>query len=118
MLACDGSISRVIMAPDGRILDHGRDKRLVPPALRRTLEVRDTHCVFTGCEAPAWWADVHHLIHWADGGETSLENSALLCERHHTKVHHGFTIERDPDGRWHTYRPDGTEILIGTPLLI
>jgi hypothetical protein len=28
-------------------------------------------------------------------------------------VHHGFRIQRDPDGRWHTYRPDGTEILIG-----
>ena len=49
-------------------------------------------------------------------GETSLENSALLCERHHTKVHHGFRVERDPDGRWHTYRPDGTEILIPVPL--
>lgn len=50
--------------------------------------------------------------HWhADHGETSLDNSALLCERHHTQVHHGFRIERDPDGRWHTYRPDGTEIL-------
>src|SRR4051812_30447482 len=33
----------------------------------------------------------------------------------HTKVHHGFRIERDPGGRWHTYRPDGTEILIGPP---
>ena len=46
----------------------------------------------------------------------SPENSALLCERHHTKVHHGFRVERQPDGRWRTYRPDGTEILIGTPL--
>jgi hypothetical protein len=36
--------------------------------------------------------------------------------RHHTKVHHGFRIHRDPDGRWHTYRPDGTEILIPPPL--
>jgi hypothetical protein len=45
-------------------------------------------------------------------GDTSVENSGLLCERHHTKVHHGFRIERDPEGRWHTYRPDGTEILI------
>ena len=41
---------------------------------------------------------------------------ALLCERHHTKVHHGFRVERQPDGRWRTYRPDGTEILIPAPL--
>ena len=53
-----------------------------------------------------------------DGGETSVANSGLVCERHHTKVHHGFRIERDPGGRWHTYRPDGTEILIGPPLLV
>jgi hypothetical protein len=32
------------------------------------------------------------------------------------KAHHGFRVERDPRGRWHTYRPDGTEILIGPPL--
>jgi hypothetical protein len=44
-----------------------------------------------------------------------VENSALLCERHHTKVHHGFRVERQPDGTWRTYRPDGTEILIGRP---
>jgi hypothetical protein len=52
-----------------------------------------------------------------DDGPTSVDNGALLCERHHTKVHHGFRIERQPDGRWRTYRPDDTEILIGEPLL-
>jgi hypothetical protein len=46
-----------------------------------------------------------------------LENSALLCERHHTKVHHGFRVERPPDGRWRTWRPDGTDILLAEPLL-
>jgi hypothetical protein len=54
---------------------------------------------------------VHHLVEWALGGQTSAANSGLLCERHHTKVHHGFRVERDTAGRWHTYRPDGTEIL-------
>ncbi|SFP45779.1 hypothetical protein SAMN05660464_3158, partial [Geodermatophilus dictyosporus] len=49
---------------------------------------------------------------WLDGGETNLANSALLCERHHTKVHHGFRVERRPDGRWRTWRPDGTEISV------
>jgi hypothetical protein len=74
--------------------------------------------VFAGCDAPSYWCDVHHLIHWINGGETNLENSALLCERHHTKVHHGFRVEREPDGRWRTYRPDDTELLIGQPLLV
>jgi hypothetical protein len=65
-----------------------------------------------GCDAPTWFCDVHHLIEWINGRETSLANSGLLCERHHVKVHHGYEIRRDPDGRWHTYRPDGTEILL------
>ncbi|SNR68713.1 HNH endonuclease signature motif containing protein [Blastococcus mobilis] len=115
--ACDGTITRLVLDPDGQPLDVGRTKRVVPPHLRRVVEQRDRHCVFAGCGAPTHWCDVHHLLHWIDGGETSLENSALLCERHHTKVHHGFRVERPPDGRWRTYRPDGTEILLAEPLL-
>jgi hypothetical protein len=116
-LACDGSITRVVIGPEGQPLDLGRTKRVSPPHLRRAVEHRDRSCVFAGCEAPAHWCDVHHLLEWINGGETSLDNSALLCERHHSKVHHGFRVERPPDGRWRTYRPDGTEILIGPPLL-
>ncbi|HEX2072396.1 MAG TPA: HNH endonuclease signature motif containing protein, partial [Geodermatophilus sp.] len=110
--ACDAAVSRIVLGPDGAILDPGREHRVVTPHLRRAVEHRDRGCVFTGCEAPAHWCDVHHLLEWINGGETNLENSALLCERHHTKVHHGFRVERQSDGRWRTWRPDGTEILI------
>jgi hypothetical protein len=117
-LACDGNVSRIVMGPDGQVLDHGRSRRIVPPGLRRAVEVQDRHCVFAGCEAPTHWCDVHHVREWLlDDGPTSLENSALLCERHHTKVHHGFRVERQPDGRWRTWRPDGTEILLHPDLL-
>ncbi len=112
-LACDGNVTRIVMGPDGMPLDYGRSMRLVPPHVRRAAEVRDGGCVFAGCGAPTWWCDVHHLLEWINGGETSLENSALLCERHHSKVHHGFRVERQPEGRWRTWRPDGTEILTG-----
>jgi hypothetical protein len=112
-LACDGQVTRIVLGPDGVPLDVGRTRRVVPPHLRRAVERRDRHCVFAGCGAPTHWCDVHHLIEWINGGETSLENSALLCERHHTKVHHGFRVERRPDGRWRTSRPDGTEIHTG-----
>ena len=115
-LACDGSISRIVMGSDGVPLDLGRAHRVVTPGLRRAVEQRDGHCVFAGCGAPTHWCDVHHLLHWAHGGATDLANSALLCERHHTKVHHGFRVERPPDGRWRTYRPDGTEVLLGSLL--
>jgi hypothetical protein len=82
MLACDGGITRIVIGPESQPLEMGRTHRVVPPHLRRAIEVRDRHCVFTGCDAPSHWCDVHHVLHWIDGGETSLENSALLCERH------------------------------------
>src|SRR4051812_5607018 len=114
-LACDADITRIVLGPDGEPLDLGRRPRLVTPALRTAVIARDKTCVFAGCDAPHWWAEVHHLIHWTQGGETSLANSGLLCERHHTQAHHGFRVERDPAGQWHTYRPDGTEILTIRP---
>ncbi len=116
-LACDGNVTRIVIGPEGQPLDVGQSKRLFPPHLRRAIEVRDRHCVFAGCDAPSYWCDVHHVIHWIDGGDTCLDNGALLCERHHTKVHHGFRISRLPDGRWRTWRPDGTEIVVHEPFL-
>ena len=112
-LACDASVVRIITGPDGLPLDVGRAQRTATAAIRRAVELRDGHCVFAGCDALPEWCDVHHVIHWAHGGPTSCDNGALLCERHHTSCHEGgFTIRRDPGtGRWHTYRPDRTEIL-------
>ncbi len=55
-------------------------------------------------------------MHWIDGGQTTQANSALLCERYHAKVHSGFRVERQPDGRWRTWRPDGTETTVPQPL--
>ena len=60
-------------APDGSILDVGRKTRTISPALRRALIERDGGCRFPGCRAGR--CDAHHLKHWADGGETSLDNS-------------------------------------------
>ena len=33
--------------------------------------------------------DAHHVKHWADGGETKLDNLVLLCRRHHRLIHEG-----------------------------
>lgn len=39
------------------------------------------------------------MRHWADGGETSIENIVSLCREHHGRVHEGgFGIEM-VDGR-------------------
>ncbi len=113
-LACDAGVLAIFTDPAGLPLDVGRDQRAATAAIRRGIEARDGHCVFTGCTAPAAWCDIHHVQHWAHGGPTSCENGALLCERHHTAVHEGrFSVARDPGTTvWHTYRPDGTEIHI------
>jgi hypothetical protein len=116
-LACDAGVVRVLTDPAGLPTDVGREQRTATAAIRRALELRDGHCVFAGCTAPAAWCDVHHVVHWAHGGPTSCENGALLCERHHTAVHEGgFRIARDPGtADWHTHRPDGSEIQIRGP---
>jgi hypothetical protein len=60
---------------------------------------RDRCCTFPGCDRPASWCICHHIIHWADGGTTCLTNLALLCERHHTVIHHGeWTVRLGADG--------------------
>ncbi|MDG3014475.1 HNH endonuclease signature motif containing protein [Speluncibacter jeojiensis] len=87
-LACDCNITPIIINNDGVPLKLGRKDRLVPASLRRALIVRDRCCAFPGCGRPAAWTDAHHIIHWADGGDTDLSNTVLLCRYHHRLIHH------------------------------
>ena len=88
-LACDCSVTRVLLSEDSNVIDVGRSKRLVDGALRKALAVRDKHCQWPGCERPASWCDGHHIVHWVEGGETNLANCLLLCKRHHRMAHEG-----------------------------
>jgi hypothetical protein len=99
-LVCDCAVARLVMNADGEVLDLGRRTRTIPRRLRRAIVLRDQHCQFPGCRAPAAWCDVHHLVHWLLGGTTDLENCALLCRRHHVAVHEGgWKLERGPNGQ-------------------
>ena len=88
-IACDCRVSRVLLSQESLVIDVGRAKRLVEGGLRKALSVRDKHCRWPGCERPASWCQAHHLVQWAAGGETDLENCVLLCKRHHRMVHEG-----------------------------
>jgi len=88
-LACDAGVSRVITAGASEPLDVGRRTPAVPPALRRAVIARDRHCVHPGCDRPPPWCDVHHRVHWVDGGPTALGNLELRCRSHHRMVHEG-----------------------------
>ncbi len=94
--ACDAGIVRIITNGDSRPIDVGRRTRTIPPALRRALELRDGGCVWEGCNAPVSWCDVHHIIHWANGGETNTHNCELLCRKHHTRTHRDHTAPPEP----------------------
>jgi hypothetical protein len=107
-LACDATVSRVITDGGSQPLDVGRKTKVVPPALRRAVAVRDGGCAFPSCDRPSSWCDAHHVRHWADGGSTSIDNLVLLCRRHHRLVHHNrFSVEMTNE-RPRFFRADGT----------
>lgn len=87
LISCDSSVSRILIGPESEIVDVGRKTRVWTSAQRRAIAARDRHCTWQGCERPASWTDIHHIEHWADGGETSIDNGVLLCRYHHTEVH-------------------------------
>lgn len=86
-LACDAEVIPTVLGSEGQVLDVGRAKRLVTPALWTALIVRDQHCAFPGCSRMPLACDAHHIQHWADGGKTSLDNMIMLCRHHHTLIH-------------------------------
>ena len=86
-MACDAAVVAMVHAKDGSMLNVGRRTRTIPPHIRRALDERDRGCRFPGCGCR--FTEAHHVKHWADGGETSLRNTLLLCRRHHRAVHEG-----------------------------
>ena len=109
-LVCDCSVITLVEDERGTPLDVGRKQRTVSTPLKRALWARDRGCSFPGCYKTRY-VDAHHIHHWADGGDTSLENLTLLCTHHHTLLHEGgFTIHRDSNGGIFYRRPDGRVI--------
>jgi hypothetical protein len=114
-ISCDANLTRVVFGPDSQPLDVGRTKRLVTPALRVAVVSRDLHCIFPGCDRPASWGDIHHLIPWSEGGPTSLDNLVMFCRHHHTLIHEGgWRLEGTP-GHLSFYRPDGSQLGVRPP---
>ncbi len=112
-LCCDGSVIPIHTDALGEPLNVGRKQRTVPTAIRRALMARDRTCTFPGCTHERW-IDAHHIKHWADGGETSLDNLILLCSHHHRLVHEsGFTVATRRDGSRYFARLDGRPVEIG-----
>ena len=108
-IACDCEITRIIFGPDSQILNVGRTRRTFTKELRRAIVARDRHCVWPGCDAPPHVCEIHHATrHWADDGETTPTNGALLCRRHHHQVDADTMAMTYTDG-WNVHPPGSYE---------
>lgn len=126
-MACDNDLLGAVVDAHGDVLALGRTRRLVSRPLRRALMIRDQGmCQYPGCHQTRH-LKAHHIVHWADGGPTDLDNLILLCQFHHTTVHEGHltitrrptrahetgtttdaTVAGVPSQRWDFRLPDGT----------
>lgn len=104
-ICCDAEVIPIVMRGGSQPLDVGRRQRLVTGPMRRALIARDRGCVAPGCDRPPEWCEAHHLKHWADGGATSIDNTALLCGYHHTLIHQGDWTATMIDGIPHFIPP-------------
>jgi len=97
-LACDASLSTVLEDNQGNVLNIGRRSRIVPRAMSHALRIRDGGCVYPSC-CQNHYTDAHHIQHWAEGGETNMENLVTLCRYHHGLLHKGeYHLHRDESG--------------------
>lgn len=97
LLLCDADVLPVVLGGRSEILDVGRSQRLVTPAIRAALELRDGGCIFPGCDKPPHACQAHHLVPWWAGGRTSSDNLVLVCAHHHGIVEPGHDPTAD---RW------------------
>ena len=87
-VACDGYVGTVVER-NGVPVDIGTTRRVVPPRMRRLVQLRDQVCRYPGCSVPAGATECHHVIHWVDGGRTRVDNLISLCRFHHHRHHEG-----------------------------
>jgi hypothetical protein len=105
-----GRIRRVIVDGLGVTIDLGRKQRLWRGNARDAVIMRNTTCVWAGCHIAASNCQADHLDPYAAGGETNADSGCPCCGKHNRFKTRGFTTRQDEHGRWHTLRPDGTNI--------
>ncbi|GAA1460594.1 HNH endonuclease signature motif containing protein [Williamsia maris] len=96
LLSCDARLAGVGLDLNGAPVSITAPERLFTGAARKVVLLRDRGCI--KCGAPASWCDVHHIVRFADGGPTTVDNGCLLCRSCHTAVHHnGWEIVMGAD---------------------
>lgn len=110
LAALHGHVRRVVFDSAGNVVDLGRRRRLFEGTVREAVLLVAIRCIWPGCFVPVGRCQADHIEDWQHGGCTCSTNGAPLCGRHNRWKNRGYKVWRDPDGIWHTYRPDGTEI--------
>lgn len=98
---------------------HGAVKKLVTAGRSATfyqrlaMFSRDGCCAYPGCNESLSRCESHHVIPWARGGPTSIDNLAPLCPKHHgwnddsaveahiAMVLSGYPVLVDSAGKYH-----------------
>jgi hypothetical protein len=78
---------------------------------RTAIIERDRHCTWPGCTAPPARCKAHHLTYWKHGGNSDLDNAALVCGHHHRHIHATSATGKVVNGHvvWNEpATPDGT----------
>ncbi|MCC4907016.1 HNH endonuclease signature motif containing protein [Microbacterium sp. cx-59] len=105
-IGCLGAVQRLVLSPDGRIIELGNALRVFSAAQRRAITVRDGECVIPGCHVPGAWCEIHHVHEHSRGGPTHTDNGVLLCWHHHRTIETGgWEIEMRRGVPW--VRPPG-----------
>ncbi len=106
-----GKVRVVVEDERGVIIHAGHAKRLFTGVQRDLVLAAATRCVYAGCDRPASWCQADHLQPYSHAGPTDIDNGGPGCRHHNTWRHrHRYRVVRDAHGRWHTYRPDGSEV--------
>ncbi|MCW2762978.1 MAG: hypothetical protein JWR85_3179, partial [Marmoricola sp.] len=106
----------VVLGGDSEVLDVGRHMRLAKASLWKALVARDRRCRFKNCSRPPIMCHAHHIVHWMEGGETSLSNLILLCGHHHRLIHSGpWGIRRTGPNQFGFDPPPGVRRKPGRP---
>jgi hypothetical protein len=108
--ALTGHVRRVVLDSTGVVIDLGRRSRVFTGSARDAVILADRWCIWPGCDLRSGRCQTDHTTAWSTNGATRPDNGAPACARHNRWKQRGYRTWRDPDGHWHTYRPDGTEI--------
>ena len=88
------SILRVVFHRAGDIRAVSHLGRTINATLRTALLFRDRTCVVPGCEVDVG-LEIDHVLEFAKGGPTEIDNLALLCHHHHyLKTYEHWILER------------------------